>query len=111
MESFSFDGFKIVHSDRTMSSVLREKRLVLNLTQAQVAEKAKIKVAQYQKFERGERSIMSCSFRIACRVIRALGMNIDDFYDGKYILGEEVYSSLEGLRYKKTGRLINEDVR
>ncbi len=33
-----------------------------------------------------ERSIMSCSFEIACRVIEALGMNISDFYHGNYSL-------------------------
>ena len=42
---------------------------------------------------------------LACRVIEALGMDITDFYHGKYAFGEEVYSSPEGLRYKKTGKL------
>ena len=47
---------------------------------------------------------------LACRVIEALGMDITDFYHGKYAFGEEVYSSPEGLRYKKTGKLTSEDV-
>lgn len=48
---------------------------------------------------------------LACRVIEALGMDITDFYHGKYAFGEEVYSSPEGLRYKKTGKLTSEDVK
>ena len=47
---------------------------------------------------------------LACRVIEALGMDITDFYHGMYAFGEEVYSSPEGLRYKKTGKLTSEDV-
>ena len=47
---------------------------------------------------------------LACRVIEALGMDITDFYHGKYAFGEEVYSSPEGLRYKKTGKFTSEDV-
>lgn len=48
---------------------------------------------------------------LACRVIEALGMDITDFYHGKYAFGEEVYSSPEGLRYKKTRKLTSEDVK
>ena len=51
-----------------------------------------------------------CIIGLACRVIEALGMDITDFYHGKYAFGEEVYSSPEGLRYKKTGKLTSEDV-
>nr|DAJ73166.1 MAG TPA: hypothetical protein [Caudoviricetes sp.] len=47
---------------------------------------------------------------LACRVIEALGMDITDFYHGEYAFGEEVYSSPEGLRYKKTGKFTSEDV-
>ena len=53
---------------------------------------------------------MTCSFRIACRVIEALGMNISDFYHGEYVIGEEIYSEDGVLKYKKTGRPIDEDV-
>ena len=53
---------------------------------------------------------MTASFQMACRVIEALGMNISDFYHGEYVLGEEIFDSKEGIRYKKTGKLINEDV-
>ena len=91
-------------------NILRERRVVLGLTQKQVAEKAKIPLQSYQRFESGERNIMTASFQMACRVIEALGMNISDFYHGEYVLGEEIFDSKEGIRYKKTGKLINEDV-
>ncbi len=80
------------------------------MTQQNVADKAKIKLQQYQKFESGERSIMTCSFRIACRVIEALQMDISKFYHGDYLIGEEVSIGADGLRYTKTGKLIGEDV-
>ena len=108
MSEFSLDGFQMVHMEER--NILRERRIVLGLTQKQVAEKAKIPFQSYQRFESGERNIMTASFQMACRVIEALGMNISDFYHGEYVLGEEIYDSKEGIRYKKTGKLINEDV-
>ena len=107
---FDFSGFQTVHLDKKNGSILHEKRVVLGLTQKQVAERAKITLRQYQKFESGERNIMTCSFQMACRVIEALGMNISDFYHNEYIFGEEVYMDSEGVKYKKTGRLTSEDV-
>lgn len=73
-------------------------------------DKAKIVLQQYQKFESGERSIMNCSFEIACRVIKALGMNISDFYRGKYVFGAEVYEKNGEVCYKSTGKPINSEV-
>lgn len=108
MSDFSLDGFQMVHMEER--NILRERRVVLGLTQKQVAEKAKIPFQSYQRFESGERNIMTASFQMACRVIEALGMNISDFYHGEYVLGEEIFDSKEGIRYNKTGKLINEDV-
>ena len=108
MSDFSLDGFQMVHMEER--NILRERRVVLGLTQKQVAEKAKIPFQSYQRFESGERNIMTASFQMACRVIEALGMNVSDFYHGEYVLGEEIFDSKEGIRYKKTGKLINEDV-
>ena len=108
MSSFNLDGFQMVHMEER--NILRERRVVLGLTQKQVAEKSKIPLQSYQRFESGERNIMTASFQMACRVIEALGMNISDFYHGEYVLGEEIFDSKEGIRYKKTGKLINEDV-
>ena len=89
---------------------IRDLREDNDMTQKQVAEKAKITLQQYQKFESGARNIMTCSFRIACRVIEALGMNISDFYHGEYVIGEEVYLVGKKLYYKKTNRPVDEDV-
>lgn len=107
---FDLSGFQTVHLDKKNGSILREKRVVLGLTQKEVAERAKITLRQYQKFESGERNIMTCSFQMACRIIEALGMNISDFYHNEYIFGEEVFIDAEGVKYKKTGRLTSEDV-
>lgn len=104
-------GFQMCHLSDDGHTILREKRLVLGLTQNQVADKAGIVLQQYQKFESGERSIMTCSFQIACRIIEALEMDITKFYHGEYVLGEEVFSSPEGLRYKKTGKLTSEEIK
>ena len=110
MEQIDLSGFQMCHLDDDQHSVLREKRVVLGLTQQQVADRAGIVLQQYQKFEGGERDIMTSSFRTACKVIEALEMDITDFYHGEYTIGEKVYSSAEGLRYLKTGRLTGDDV-
>lgn len=52
----------------------------MDLTQRQVAEKAKVSLLQYQRFELGRRDFLNASFDLACRVIEALDMDISDFY-------------------------------
>lgn len=59
---------------------LKTRRHELHLTQQAVADKANIRLQQYQKFESGERSILTASFVIACKVLNALKINIEDFY-------------------------------
>ena len=108
MENFSLDGFQIAHLKD--DGILRERRVILGLTQMQVAEKAKIPLQSYQRFESGDRDIQTASFQVACRVIEALDMNISDFFHGEYVFGERLLDSKEGLRYEKTGKLITEDV-
>ena len=45
-------GLQLCHLDgKKPGNILREQRVVQNLTQQQVADKAKITVQQYQKFE------------------------------------------------------------
>lgn len=61
---FDLSGFQTVHLEKKNGSILREKRVVLGLTQKDVAERAKITLRQYQKFESGERNIMTCSFQM-----------------------------------------------
>lgn len=107
-----FSGYQICHvGDKPWSSILKEKRVVQGMTQQQVADRARIKIQQYQKFESGERSIMTASFQLACRVIEALGMDVSDFYHGAYVFGEEIYLDDDGkLKYAKSGKDVNEDV-
>lgn len=108
MEDFNLDGFCLVHMKP--ESALRERRVILGLTQQAVADRAKIPIQSYQQFESGKRKIRRVSFDIACRVIEALEMTPTDFYHGDYTIGEEIFESKEGTRYKKTGKLISEDV-
>ena len=63
MEQIDLSGFQMCHLDDDQHSVLREKRVVLGMTQQQVADKAGIILQQYQKFESGERDIMTSSFK------------------------------------------------
>lgn len=81
--NLDFSGSQLTRM--TMRTVLKEKRLILGLTQKQVADKANLVLQQYQKFESGERSIMNCSFELACRIIEALDMDICRFYHGEYV--------------------------
>ena len=82
------DGFQILHG--RAASILSEKRQILRLTQQEVADRAKITLRQYQRLESGERNIMTSSFRLACRVIEALDMDVSKFYHGDYYLEEEL---------------------
>lgn len=59
---------------------LKMRRHEQKLTQQAVADKAGIKLQQYQKFERGERNILTASFIVACKVLDALEIDIPDFY-------------------------------
>ena len=63
-------------------------RQMLRLTQQEIADRAKITLRQYQRLESGERSILTCSFGLACRVIEALDMDVSKFYHGDYYLEE-----------------------
>ena len=74
----------------TAAAVLSERRQMLRMTQQEVADQANITLRQYQRLESGERSILTCSFGLACRVIEALDMDVSKFYHGEYYLEEEV---------------------
>lgn len=108
MENFNLDGFCTVHMNP--EGALRERRVILGLTQQAVADRAQIPIQSYQQFESGKRKIRRASFDIACRVIEALEMTPTDFYHGDYSIGEEIFGSEEGPRYKKTEKLVSEDV-
>ena len=77
---------------RERNEILWKRRVSLGLTQQKVAERAGIRLQQYQKLESGERNIMTASFQLACRVIEALGMDPTKYFHGEYVIGEECSS-------------------
>ena len=91
MENISLDGFQFVYLND--DGILHERRVILGLTQKQVAEKANIPLQSYQRFESGARNIETASFQIACRVIESLEMNISDYFHGEYVRGEKLFDS------------------
>ena len=91
MENISLDGFQFVYLND--DDILHERRVILGLTQKQVAEKANIPLQSYQRFESGARNIKTASFQIACRVVEALEMNISDYFHGEYVRGEKLFDS------------------
>jgi len=85
--------------------ILRDYRKKLGLTQQEVADKARIQLRQYQRFEGDEANLSSSSFNIACRVMDALGLDPTTYHKGGYVCGDEVEFSPEGLRRKEDGVL------
>ncbi len=79
----------IVHVGKKKNSILWEKRMDLRLTQREVADRAHISLVQYNRFENGDRSIMTASFQSVCRILEVLGMDPTKFYHGEYVIGEE----------------------
>lgn len=73
---------------REEKDVLLETRKKLGLTQQQVADKARIVLRQYQKFESGERKLSSSSFWMAGKVLQALELDVTTFARGGYCLIE-----------------------
>ena len=72
------------------ASILKDARKANNMTQQQVADKAKIDLRHYQRFEYGNRKITSASFRIAMSVFDALNINVEIFLQ---ILKRNAYKS------------------
>ena len=73
----------------------------VRLTQQEIADRAKITLRQYQRLESGERSILTCSFGLACRVIEALNMDVSKFYHGDYYLEEVKTMRGKGIASRK----------
>ena len=103
-------GFRVVHTQDKKDGLLKEQRVIKGLTQQQVADKAGILIQHYQKFEGGERNLRTASFDVACRVLEALDLDIVKSFHHEYVLGEDRYMDSEGWKYKKTGKLVDEDV-
>ena len=53
---------------------------------------------------------MTASFQLTCRVIKALNMDIEKFYNGDYTLGELLSETPNGLVYTSTCRPFNKEV-
>ena len=66
--------------------MLITQRKKLGLSQEDVANKAGIKLEQYQRFERGDREISSSTFQIVHAVLGALELDISAFRNGEYAL-------------------------
>lgn len=84
-------------SDRNVTGAaayLRKRRHELKLTQQAVADKAEIKLQQYQKFESGERSILTASFFIIIPekvdLINQKKSPIQDEYIEKYLAEKDL---------------------
>ena len=64
--------------------MLKNQREKLGFSQEKVAEKAGIRLEQYQKFESGERNISSSTLRIVHAVLTALELDTSAFDKGEY---------------------------
>ena len=110
MKFESLDGYCLCHvvsKKEVAKEILREQRVLHEMTQQQVADKAGIKIQQYQKFESGERNILTSSFQLACKVLRALEIDVNKFLDGEYAIGGE---TTDGKYYKNTERLNSDNI-
>ena len=67
------DGWEV--ADIYTRSILQKRRTELNMTQQQVADKAKIQLRQYQRLESEERDIISASARIMLSVCAVLKLD------------------------------------
>lgn len=66
------ETWDIMMTDR---AILYNRRKELGITQQQVADRAGIKLIQYQRFERGERSMASASLRIGMAISDVLKLD------------------------------------
>jgi len=108
IKEISLDGFQTIHPDDR--GILYERRLVLGLTQKQVAERAKMPLSSYQRFESGDRKLSSATFNMACRVLEALEIDIAAYFHGDYVFGEPMVETSNGLCYKTGGHPVGVDI-
>ena len=66
----SLDGRFMIGQENCQ--ILRSRRNQLGLTQQQVADRAGIKLPQYQRIESGERTLDGCSMRIGLAICAVL---------------------------------------
>ena len=65
-------GWTVVEMDY---HILKNRREELGMTQQQVADKARVQLRQYQRFESGERELASSSMRIGVSICQALELD------------------------------------
>ena len=107
----NLEGYRTIHLKAgAKDGTLREKRLALEMTQQEVADKAKISLSSYQKFEIGDRNIRTASFELVCRVLKALEMDPTAFYEGEYVFGEPTFFDEEGQKFIRSGRLVGKEI-
>jgi transcriptional regulator with XRE-family HTH domain len=75
-------GYQVLRTDHSILSEAREK---LGLSQQEAADRAKVSLEQYQRYEKhGEWNLESTSFDIATRVLTAVGLDPSAYANGEY---------------------------
>lgn len=78
MDTDETPGIGLLEAILAPGAELQKQREALGMTQQQVADRAGINIRQYQRFESGERSFYSTTFRIGLNICHVL--KIDPFY-------------------------------
>lgn len=73
----NINGFEMIESE---STIIKNHREYLGMTQQQVANEVGITVRQYQRYESGEKSIYSASFQIGIRLFKVLRLEVKEFF-------------------------------
>lgn len=91
------------------STILKQQRIMLGLTQQEVADKAAIHLQQYQRIESGEREIDRASLTVAYKILKALEIDLDKFMAGQYQIKEILYRGFDDRLYNfDTGESVDE---
>ena len=72
------------------NAILRDMRVHLGLSQKEVAHNVGIGLSTYQKFERGERSLLTANFGTACAILETLHLDPKKYYDGRCTLSSDL---------------------
>ena len=72
------------------NTILRDMRVHLGFSQKEVAHCVGIGHSTYQKFERGERSLLTANFGTACAILETLHLDPKKYYDGRCTLSSDL---------------------
>jgi len=81
------------------STILKQQRIMLGLTQQEVADKAAIHLQQYQRIESREREIDRASLTVAYNILKALEIDLDKIMAGQYQIKEILYRGYDDRLY------------